>query len=244
MADDTPDGDAMPQPDKDAMIQDMLSARQIERDEPSVEVTRQAIIDTLVKHHVIGAREAVDRLIAAVRAEPPLTDDEQTTQLPQCPSCACIGEATIQWREEQIPVLSNRNNLRETVDVTARVPVWTCNACEFSWTDSMAEGIRDEATKDAREAFKAQTGAPSRICPKDGKSHCWDVCSPKYCASEKARELTGAPSRQESQECGATCEQNDDLCNRPCILPEDHDGRHECKNHAPSRQEETTDDER
>jgi hypothetical protein len=70
MADDTPEGEAMPRPDKDAMIQDMLSANQIEKDShPSVDVTRQAILDQLVKHHVIGAREAVDRLIAAVRAE-------------------------------------------------------------------------------------------------------------------------------------------------------------------------------
>ena len=32
---------------------------------PALAVTRQALIDALVKHHVIGAREAVDRLIAA-----------------------------------------------------------------------------------------------------------------------------------------------------------------------------------
>jgi len=34
-------------------------------DHPSLEVTRQAIIDVLVKNGVIGAREAVDRLIDA-----------------------------------------------------------------------------------------------------------------------------------------------------------------------------------
>ena len=41
-----------------------------EQDEqPSLEVTRQAIIDALVKHQIIGARQAVDRLIAAAKAE-------------------------------------------------------------------------------------------------------------------------------------------------------------------------------
>lgn len=36
---------------------------------PELETTRQAIIDMLVKHRVIGAREAVDRLIAAAKDE-------------------------------------------------------------------------------------------------------------------------------------------------------------------------------
>ena len=36
---------------------------------PSVETTRQAIIDALVKAGVIGARQSVDRLIAAVEAK-------------------------------------------------------------------------------------------------------------------------------------------------------------------------------
>lgn len=38
---------------------------------PSVELTRRAIIDALVKARVIGARQAVDRLIAAVEAKTP-----------------------------------------------------------------------------------------------------------------------------------------------------------------------------
>lgn len=38
--------------------------------------------------------------------------------------------------------------------------------------------------------------------------------------------------RDDSEPCGMPCEQHED-CDRPCIRPEGHDGRHECKNHAP-----------
>lgn len=40
-----------------------------EEQPPSVDTTRQAILDALIKHGVIGARQAVDRLILAVRQE-------------------------------------------------------------------------------------------------------------------------------------------------------------------------------
>lgn len=53
------------------MKDDQFSALSQAKEEiPSLEVTRQAIIDMLVKHHVIGAREAVDRLIAAALSPP------------------------------------------------------------------------------------------------------------------------------------------------------------------------------
>lgn len=47
--------------------------------------------------------------------------------------------------------------------------------------------------------------------------------------------LPAAPEPTHTPQCGLPCEQNDDLCDRPCIRPAAHDGRHECKNHAEAK---------
>jgi len=60
---------------------------------PSVETTRQAIIDALVKAGVIGARQAVDRLIAAVEAkrDTNLIQPRPRVHLMECLSCHRFG---------------------------------------------------------------------------------------------------------------------------------------------------------
>jgi hypothetical protein len=36
----------------------------------------------------------------------------------------------------------------------------------------------------------------------------------------------------ERAQCGLDCGEKDDLCDRRCVRPFDHDGRHQCKNHV------------
>jgi len=61
---------------------------------PTLDTTRRAIIDVLVKNQVIGAREAVDRLIYAVRAEERQQRDALRSELVRAEAiiAAWVGE--------------------------------------------------------------------------------------------------------------------------------------------------------
>lgn len=79
--------------------------RQQEQELPSIEVTRQAIIDALVKGQVLGAREAVDRLIAAVRAEA-----QSASSVPETPA---ITQAVEQLKKFGLFLAQEFNGMKE-----------------------------------------------------------------------------------------------------------------------------------
>lgn len=58
----------------------------------------------------------------------------------QCPFCAAMNEAQVTNRDDALPLLDGR-----TIIVT--VPVWTCLLCQESWTDYVAEEIRERALR-------------------------------------------------------------------------------------------------
>jgi YgiT-type zinc finger domain-containing protein len=61
----------------------------------------------------------------------------------QCPFCGGMNEAQVQNRDDALHLLDGR-----TVVVT--VPVWTCLLCQESWTDFVAEKIRERAVRESR----------------------------------------------------------------------------------------------
>jgi hypothetical protein len=62
----------------------------------------------------------------------------------QCPFCGCMDEAKVQNLDETMPLL-NEGKLIVTV------PVWTCLFCDQSWTDWVAEDLRDRALREPVE---------------------------------------------------------------------------------------------
>jgi hypothetical protein len=56
----------------------------------------------------------------------------------QCPLCSAMDEAHVTNRDDVLHLIDGR-----TVVVT--VPVWTCLRCKESWTDFVAENLRERA---------------------------------------------------------------------------------------------------
>jgi predicted RNA-binding Zn-ribbon protein involved in translation (DUF1610 family) len=57
-----------------------------------------------------------------------------------CPNCD-ISTVTSDIREQHFPYVYKS----ETVELTALVLVYTCNTCDFQWTDGEAEVARQAA---------------------------------------------------------------------------------------------------
>jgi hypothetical protein len=66
----------------------------------------------------------------------------------ECPNCDLEVEFK-QTLEEDIVCFGMEFEISKTVTVT--VPVYTCPACGFAYTDSEAEEIRDKAVAEVRK---------------------------------------------------------------------------------------------
>ena len=64
-----------------------------------------------------------------------------------CPFCGGMNEAQVQNREEVIDLLGEPT-INNVPSITVVVPVWTCLLCHKSWTNWVAEEIRNAAIVD------------------------------------------------------------------------------------------------
>jgi YgiT-type zinc finger domain-containing protein len=56
----------------------------------------------------------------------------------QCPLCSAMNEAQVTNRDDTLHLVDGRT-------VVQKIPVWTCLRCKESWTDFVAEDIRERA---------------------------------------------------------------------------------------------------
>lgn len=70
-----------------------------------------------------------------------------------CISCEAKSTVTESIEKQTFPVGCAPDPV---FHVTCEVPVMTCSACEFQWTDYRAEEIRDKAAREQTPYYKDQ----------------------------------------------------------------------------------------
>jgi len=67
-----------------------------------------------------------------------------------CPSCGAVYELRVKWEEKRIDYAAETG----WPSLTVRVPVWSCNVCDFHWTDLVAEDITEKADLEHRATIR------------------------------------------------------------------------------------------
>lgn len=102
--------------------------------------------------------------------------EDDSDPLVKCPSCGCCNDASVSNREDVVEHLYKG-------PIPCVVPVWTCHACDFSWT-----GHRSEAIRDAAVAALQSAPAPE---PPGAFQQEYDSAAHPFVAAEPSRESVG-----------------------------------------------------
>ena len=116
----------------------------------------------------------IDDVLALLPVEGETDDVGDCDPVVRCPSCGCVNDASVSNREDVIEHLTKGK-------IPVVVPVWTCHACDESWTGHRSEAIRDAAVLAASRPAETRSAEEDTIITGDGLQR-------MVCAGELAQE--------------------------------------------------------